>query len=301
MFILAMFYNKRNDREQVVNAERRSRRAQDHWGDIAKDMLGLDAEDSTEEALRAAFKVFDDGNGRHDGTLTCNELMSLRDSQRRLYQTWVPHSCRRDHSGEIKRVQGHGEVGWESTPEELEQASVATCTCVHRPEDRKPKEDPGQLLAHEPECDKCKFLKPKVSPGGLPQTRRHDLFEDITDEECEEMIIEADIDGDNRISFDEFVSVIFNSWERKQQTDKLAEWIFTEFHRPVKADYAKAPTKCCSKTAVAKWEPHLDICKPKKKKIYKSKDGGDDVISLPPSLPPSLPVLLTLCLPSLPR
>jgi Ca2+-binding EF-hand superfamily protein len=245
-------------------------------------MLGLNAEDSTEEALRAAFKVFDEGSGRHDGTLTFSELMRLRDGQRRLYQTWVPNSARyadpHDKSSEIIRDPEHGEVGWESTPDELERASRAECTCVHRPEDRKPKEDSVQLLAHEPDCEICKFLKPKVAPGGLPATRRLELFENITDEECEEMIVEADIDGDNRINYEEFVSVIVNSWERKQQTDKLAAWVFTEFHRPVAADYAQAPKKCFRDEVIDDWEPQLDIRKPKKAKTYKKKDGSNDVI-----------------------
>jgi len=287
MLGLAMFYNKKDMAAQAVAAERRKRRAQDHWGDVAKEMLGLDADDSTEEALRAAFKVFDTGSDDTigDGTLTCRELMRLRDGQRKLYQTWVPNSARysdpQDTNSTVIRNVNHGEVGWESTPNELEQTVVASCTCIHRPENRKPKEDPGQLLVHEPNCDKCRLLKPKVGPGGLPMTRRQELFEDITDEECEEMIVEADIDGDNRINFEEFVSVIFNSWERKQQTDKLAAWVFTEFHRPVAADYAKAPTKCFSKAVHAGWEPSLDICKPSKAKIYKQKDGSDDVVVKP--------------------
>lgn len=287
MLGLAMFYNKRDMAAQAVAAERRKRRAQDHWGDVAKDMLGLDADDSTEEALRAAFKVFDAGSDDTigDGTLTCTELMGLRDGQRKLYQTWVPNSARyvnpQDTNSAIIRNPNHGEVGWESTPSELEQSAQALCTCVHRPEHRIPKQDPLQLLMHEPNCDKCRLLKPKVAPGGLPATRRQELFENITDEECEEMIVEADINGDNRINFEEFVSVIFNSWERKQQTDKLADWVFTEFHRPVAADYANAPTKCCSKAVNAEWEPRLDICKPTKAKVYRQKDGSADVVVKP--------------------
>jgi hypothetical protein len=112
-------------------------------------------------------------------------------------------------------------------------------------------------------------------------TRRQELFEDITDEECEEMIVEADINGDNRINYEEFVSVVFNSWERKQQTDKLANWVFTEFHRPVAADWKQGPKKFCSKQTKEGWEPCLDITKPSKPTTYKKKDGSEPVVVQP--------------------
>jgi Ca2+-binding EF-hand superfamily protein len=313
MFGFATYFNKKNAANEAVDAERRKRRAQDHWGDVAKDMLGLDADDSTEEALKAAFKVFDDGGGKQDGTLTCNELMKLRDGQRRLYQTFVPNSARRekalDTSSKIIRDPKHGEVGWESTPEQLEEAAQSQCNCEDqidlktggktlRPEDRKPKEEQTTLLVHHPLCNKCRFFFPKTAEDdkeskataampmeerealfarkpSYPVTRRQELFENITDEECEEMIGEADIDGDNRVNYDEFVAVIFNSWERKQQTDKLADWIFTEFHRAVGADYALAPTKCCKKEVVDKWEPALNIKLPKKAKLSRKETDAN--------------------------
>jgi hypothetical protein len=243
--------------------------------------------------------------------------MKLRDGQRRLYQTFVPNSARRekalDTSSKIIRDPKHGEVGWESTPEQLEQAAQAQCNCEDhtdlrtgrkalRPEDRKPKEDPGQLLIHHPLCNKCKFFFPKRAEedkknsgaaqkqGQLtmrqreteferepsyPVTRRQELFENITDEACDEMIAEADIDGDNRVNYDEFVAVVFNSWERKQQTDKLADWVFTEFHRAVGADYELAPMKRCRKEVVDDWEPALNIKLPKKSKLSRKEVDAD--------------------------
>ena len=153
-------------------------------------------------------------------------------------------------------------------------------------------------MVHHPLCNKCRFFFPKTAEDdkeskataampmeerealfarkpSYPVTRRQELFENITDEECEEMIGEADIDGDNRVNYDEFVAVIFNSWERKQQTDKLADWIFTEFHRAVGADYALAPTKCCKKEVVDKWEPALNIKLPKKAKLSRKETDAN--------------------------
>ena len=47
-----------------------------------------------------------------------------------------------------------------------------------------------------------------------------------TDEDVDEMVLEADTDGSGKISFEEFVSVIFNSWERHQQTEMLCNWLY---------------------------------------------------------------------------
>ena len=304
-FFCAMFFNKKNAKNEMVEAERRKRRAQDHWGDVAKDMLGLDAADSTEEALLAAFGVFDQGSNDgefSDGKLTVTELMKLRDGQRKLYQTWVPHASRRSsderedgkkdakgnfvkpgpdpetretHLGKVIEALDketgeptHGEIGWKSLPEALAAGANAVCSCKTKPADRIPKEDPDVLLAHEKDCECCRHYLPKDQVG-LPATRRLELFPDVTDAECEEMIIEADIDGDNRINFDEFIAVVFNSWERKQQTDKLADWIFHNFHRAQRVDHDNGPTKMCSKKKVVGWEPSIDITKPKKDKVDK--------------------------------
>jgi hypothetical protein len=45
-------------------------------------------------------------------------------------------------------------------------------------------------------------------------------------EEIDAMAMEADLDGEGKIDYDEFVAVIFSSWERKQQTDNLKKWLY---------------------------------------------------------------------------
>jgi len=55
-------------------------------------------------------------------------------------------------------------------------------------------------------------------------------FEATTDE-IDAMAYEADNDGEGKIDYDEFVSVIFSAWERKQQTDNLKKWLYSNYKR----------------------------------------------------------------------
>ena len=50
-------------------------------------------------------------------------------------------------------------------------------------------------------------------------------------DEIDAMAMEADLDGEGKIDYDEFVAVIFSSWERKQQTDNLKTWLYKNYKR----------------------------------------------------------------------
>lgn len=52
-----------------------------------------------------------------------------------------------------------------------------------------------------------------------------------TDDEIDAMAEEADNDGAGKIDYNEFVAVIFSSWERKQQLGYLTKWLFTHYRR----------------------------------------------------------------------
>lgn len=76
-----------------------------------------------------------------------------------------------------------------------------------------------------------------LKPGEAPL----ELFGfEATDEEIDCMLYEADLDGEGKIDYDEFVSVIFSAWERKQQTDNLRKWLFRNYKRIDPSDRSKA-------------------------------------------------------------
>ncbi len=54
---------------------------------------------------------------------------------------------------------------------------------------------------------------------------------EATDDEIDAMAYEADNDGEGKIDYDEFVSVIFSSWERRQQSDHLKKWLYKNYVR----------------------------------------------------------------------
>ena len=102
-FAMAMFFNKRQAKNDATEADRRLRRAQDYWGDIAKDMLQLDPNTVTEVKLKEAFQVLktggiamgkgvkrDEKKKDENKPISIEELKLLRDSQRQLYDTFVP-------------------------------------------------------------------------------------------------------------------------------------------------------------------------------------------------------------------
>ena len=53
-FVMAMFFNGKAAKNDATEADRRLRRAQDHWGDLAKDMLQLDPDKVTHETSVAS-------------------------------------------------------------------------------------------------------------------------------------------------------------------------------------------------------------------------------------------------------
>ena len=53
-FAMAMFFNGKAAKNDATEADRRLRRAQDHWGDLAKDMLQLDPDKVTHETSVAS-------------------------------------------------------------------------------------------------------------------------------------------------------------------------------------------------------------------------------------------------------
>ena len=90
-------------KNDATEADRRLRRAQDYWGDIAKDMLQLDPNTVTEVKLKEAFQVLktggiamgkgvkrDEKKKDENKPISIEELKLLRDSQRQLYDTFVP-------------------------------------------------------------------------------------------------------------------------------------------------------------------------------------------------------------------
>ena len=102
-FVMAMFFNGKAAKNDATEADRRLRRAQDYWGDIAKDMLQLDPNTVTEVKLKEAFQVLktggiamgkgvkrDEKKKDENKPISIEELKLLRDSQRQLYDTFVP-------------------------------------------------------------------------------------------------------------------------------------------------------------------------------------------------------------------
>jgi Ca2+-binding EF-hand superfamily protein len=91
----------------------------------------------------------------------------------------------------------------------------------------------GELKAFR---DSDRKLVPR-KPGEPPL----ELFGfEATDDEIDSMLYEADLDGEGKIDYDEFVSVIFSAWERKQQTDNLSKWLFRNYKRIDHGERSKA-------------------------------------------------------------
>lgn len=96
----------------------------------------------------------------------------------------------------------------------------------------------GELMAF---TDKERLVDPDRRIPKLEDDGHTPCF-DVTWDQIDNMIAEADTKGTGDVTYDEFVGTIFNSWDQRQQTDELMEWLYKEYE-PVDMSEYKGETE----------------------------------------------------------
>jgi Ca2+-binding EF-hand superfamily protein len=218
LFIVATGFQKKADNEAFAVNERSVRKALDLWGRVGKHVLRLDPSKSDEDTLKRAFRVFDNVDSEGKGRKMRKQIAKVTTAASDVGTT-RRHTL---HEQETE-ARGNGAITrWE--------------LMAVRDNDRR-------LSGYRIDG---------LEEQGSPATDVVECF-NATEDEIDEMILQCDSDGKGSVTYPAFVAVIFDSWERRNQTDMLCSWLFKEYcradvHHSVRVHHVRC-CMCCVRHA----------------------------------------------------